>query len=663
MTAYLVPARWAGALSVALWAAATMANEPPLELTPMVVSGERVQPLAARSTVSAETLDTQQGLSLDDALQGLPGVFAQNQYNAAQGLRPSIRGFGARAAFGVRGIRVLLDGVPLTLPTGQTELDAIDLQSVTQVDVLRGPAATALGNAAGGVIAIQTRDAGEARRGEITAGIGELGAQQWRAEAQSALAGNWRGIASARHSELDTQRDNADTRTTQATAKLQNDALSIRASAVDTTSQDPGALNASQRRADRDQAAPRNLQFNGGERIRQQRLAARWSSADDTWTLSSHAGQRAFDSRLPFENGGQIAFERRFGGLGAQWQAAFGAVSLAAGLDAQLQRDDRSRYDNLNGQRGDLTLLQDEAADAAGLHANAKIALGGGWTLPVGLRFDRLRLDVRDRFLADGDDSGRRNFDDWSGAIGLAKQWHAPWSAWLRVASSFESPTTTELANPNGGGFNPALESAEAINTELGLLRETDRLRLEAVVFSIAVDDELVPFELAGQPGRSFFRNAGSSSRDGLELAARWAMTPHWTLHASATRARYRFDDAVIDGDDVSGNRTPGLPEQTGSLSVDWASGLWRAGGSLYAVGDLQADDANTTRVPGYATLRLHGGWSAGRYAVTAGINNVLDADYNDNVRINAFGGRYFEPAPGRNAWLRLTAKFGASET
>lgn len=653
------PAALAGALCCALFASVAFADEPPLELAPMVVSGEREQPLAARSTVTADELDAQQGLSLDDALQGLPGVFAQNQYNAAQGLRPSIRGFGARAAFGVRGIQVLVDGVPLTLPTGQTELDAIDLQSVTQVDVLRGPAAAALGNAAGGVISIQTRDAGQARRGELLLGIGELGAQQWRAEGQGKIAGQLRGIASVRHSELDTQREHANTRTTLASAKLQTDALAIRVSANDTTSQDPGALNADQRRANRDQAAPRNLQFNAGERIRQQSLSARWVSATEAWTLSGHAGQRGFETRLPFQGGGQVAFDRSFGGFNAAWQQGFGALSLTIGADTQLQRDDRSRYDNLDGQRGDLTLLQDESADAAGLHANAQIALGGGWTLPLGLRYDRLRLNVDDRFLSDGDDSGRRNFDDWSGAIGLAKQWQSPWSAWLRVASSFESPTTTELANPNGGGFNPNLNAAEALNTEVGVLRETERLRLEAVIFSIAIDDELVPFELASQPGRDFFRNAGSSNRDGLELAVNWKITNHWSLAASATRARYRFDDAMLGGTDVSGNRTPGLPEQTASLSLDWNNDTWRVGGSLRGVGDLQADDENTTRVPGYATLRLYGGLEIGRYAITAGVNNMLDADYNDNVRINAFGGRSFEPAPGRNVWARLAVNFG----
>ena len=337
------------------------------------------------------------------------------------------------------------------------------------------------------------------------------------------------------------------------------------------------------------------------------------------------------------------------------WQQTFGAVNLSLGADAQAQRDDRSRFDNLDGQRGDLSLQQDESADSAGLHANMQIALGNGWTLPLGLRYDRLRLDVDDRFLSDGDDSGKRNFDDWSGAIGLAKQSQSPWSAWLRVASSFESPTTTELANPNGGGFNDDLEAAEALNTELGVLRETDRLRLEAVVFSIAIDDELAPFELASQQGRDFFRNAGSSSRDGLELAVDWQITSHWSLAASATRARYRFDDAVLGGTDVSGNRTPGLPDQTASLSIDWNNNTWRAGGSLRGVGDLQADDENTTRVPGYATLRLYGGMEIGRYSVTAGVNNALDTDYNDNVRINAFGGRFFEPAPGRNVWLRLS--------
>ena len=626
-----------------------------LELDPLEVVGQPDQRAAATSTVGSDRLDREQGLSLDAALQHVPGVFAQNRYNLAQGLRPAIRGFGARAAFGVRGIRVLVDGVPLTLPDGQTALDALDPGLIEQVEVLRGPASALFGNAAGGVISLRSRAPDDTPHTRADLTVGELGATRWRAEA-SGPVGPVRLLGAATRSLLDGPRAHGNGDTRLGNLRMDVGAWSLAASALDVQAQDPGALTAAQVAANRRQAAPRNVQFDAGERIRQQRLAATWTheAGPISGRAQAYVGQRAFDNRLPFNGGGQVSFARRFGGAGWLAETDWGPHRLNVGVDAQWQRDDRQRFDNNNGQRGDRTLFQREAADALGAYLSSTWVLNRHWQVPMALRLDHLHLSVDDRFLADGDDSGDRDFDAVSGSLGVTRQIGPDTVVWLRGATAFESPTSNELANPAGGGFNPALDAAEALSLELGARGRWGAVDWSAAVYDATVRDELVPFELAGQPGRSFFRNSGRTQRRGIELDARWAFHPQWTLAGHATRNAFEFERFNREGQDFTGRQLPGIPQAHGQVELQWARGPWSALGRVQAVGHLFADDANQQRVPGHATIALRAGfaWRQGRLGF--GINNLLDTAHNDNVRINAFGGRSFEPAPGRHVFLRL---------
>lgn len=653
-----------GLALAAAWLAPALAQDDGgaiLELDPLRVVGQAEQRAAATSTVDAQALGREQRLSLDAALQQVPGVFAQNRYNLAQGLRPAIRGFGARAAFGVRGIRVLVDGVPLTLPDGQTELDALDLGLVERVDVLRGPASALFGNAAGGVIALHTRAPGAQPSALAQAAVGELGARRWRAEA-SGPVGPVRLLGAATRSLLDGPRAHGNSDTRLANARLDAGPLTLAASVLDVRAQDPGALTAAQVAADRSQAAPRNLRFDAGERIRQQRLSATWqhTGVHLDWRALAFAGQRAFDNRLPFNGGGQVSFDRHFGGLGWLAETGWGPHRFNLGLDAQLQRDDRQRFDNNDGTRGQQTLSQRESAESLGVHAAATWVLTPHWQLPVALRADHLALSVDDRLLADGDDSGERDFDELSGSVGLTRRFDQG-AAWLRVATAFESPTSNELANPAGGGFNPQLGAAEAVSVELGARGQFGPVGWSAAIYDTSLRDELVPFELAGQPGRRFFRNSGRTQRRGLELGARWAVNANWTLRGHATRTDFVFERFARDGQDLAGRRLPGLPSAHGLLELQWQRSRWSALARIRAVGELFADDANSQQVPGHARLALRAAYSWPAGSVALGVDNVLDTEYNDNVRINAFGGRSFEPAPGRHAWLRVQWGFAGA--
>ena len=266
--------------------------------------------------------------------------------------------------------------------------------------------------------------------------------------------------------------------------------------------------------------------------------------------------------------------------------------------------------------------------------------------------------DVTDRFLADGDDSGVLDFDRVSPSFGVNYRTDAG-VLFASYSSSFETPTTTELANPDAsGGFNPALEPQLADNFEVGFKGGLRNLFYEVSVFRIDLEDELVPYELAAFPGREFYENAGSSERTGIEAAARWQHESGFGIDASYTWSDFKFDSFVDDNDnDFSGRQLPGLPRQFGYFGVNFTSGNGFSG-VLEAVysGDLYANNDNSVKVSSYLVSNLRFSIDIERdqwlFRTYAGINNLFDEDYNNNIRINAFGARYYEPAPRRNVYV-----------
>lgn len=650
-------------------------DEGPLEVTitaPVTQQPWRETP-ASVTVVDEQARQGAQNLATDELFNRIPGVFALNAQNFSQGVRLSIRGFGSRANFGVRGVRVLLDGIPLTLPDGQTELDALDLGLLETTEVIRGSASTLYGNGAGGVVTFSTPEPPREPYSTFAAAAGEYGYRQGRAEAGGEIGAGWRALGAVSVTRQDGFRDHSDVRSDIYTAKLARQFsagdLDITLNAVEIDSQDPGGISRADVRADRRQARDQNLLFDGGESISQQRMGVTWRaelSPVMEYSLRGWAGQREFDNRLPFVDGGQVDFERKFGGLAAaltrrvNWAGL--AQQITVGAETEAQQDDRRRFDNNQGQRGAMTLDQEEKASSWALYVQDDIRLASEWLLTLGLRYDRVRLAVDDGFGSDGNDSGVRKLRDFSYSGALAWFYSPGHQLYARASTSFETPTVAELANPAGGGFNPVLGSADATNYELGLKGESGALRYELAAFRIQVEDELVSFELAGQPGRSFFRNAGESERRGVEASADWVWRDVWRFTGAYTWADYEYEDYVSGGTDFSGNELPGLPGQRLFAEVAYEQPDHYVRLNLKAYDDFFADDGNTARVAGYAVANLRAGWlfraAGARWEPYAGINNLLDKDYNDNIRINAFGGRYFEPAPGRNVYAGLKATF-----
>ena len=365
---------------------------------------------------------------------------------------------------------------------------------------------------------------------------------------------------------------------------------------------------------------------------------------------------------MPFTDGGAIDLDRTYSGGGLRYTHTLGAHRLYAGIDYDRQDDDRERFDNLAGARGPQTLDQNERVTALGAYLQGEFALADDWTLTLGLREDRVEFDVTDRFLADGDDSGARTFDAVSPVLGLSWQATADVVVYANASRSFESPTTTELANPStAGGFNPDLEPQFARQAELGARATLPHgQRLTAAAFWIGLDDELVPFELPAFPGRDFFANAGSSERTGLELSWQRRFGEGWQADVAYTYSNFEFRDFTDpDGNVFDGNTVPGTAEHVAFAGLEYrAPAGWFAAAEASYTSAITLDNANAERADAYLLVTLRGGtaWRRGawRFAPYASITNLFDDDYTANARINAFGARYFEPGPGRSVYLGI---------
>ena len=309
--------------------------------------------------------------------------------------------------------------------------------------------------------------------------------------------------------------------------------------------------------------------------------------------------------------------------------------------------------------RDRITLDQLEGARSAALFAQTRVDLGHDLSLLAGARFDDLQLRVNDHFPADGDDDGGRRFREPSGLLGFDWQPTAKLAVYALAATGFEAPTFTELADPQGGGFNAGLEPQQLRSLELSLRAQTARLHTRLALYRIRVRDELVPFQRAGET-RDFFENAGRTAHDGVELELDYALARHWTLDLAWTLQQLEFlDFRDAGGARLDGRWLPGQPRHLLATGLDYTrpGGLF-GGLRIEAAGRRYADNANRVRSPGQVLVHLHGGWrwraGDGLWSVSAGIDNLLGREVLDTLRINAAGGRYFEPAPGRTLALAL---------
>ncbi len=632
-----------------------------------------VEPMGAVTTVRRDPGDAAPTATLGSLLEDVPGVFAASRFNAAQDLRMSVRGFGARGNFGIRGIRIFLDGLPLTLPDGQSAVDEVDPGALDGATVRRGPAGALYGGAAGGVVHLTSPELFAERGWHAGLGVGAWGAFDARA-GSSRLWDRHAMDLSVSSRGSDGYRDHSNRLHHRLALRYgfrptpaQRLVLSLHA--VDSPyARDPGGLTAAERRDDRRDASPLHEAFDAGEEVRQHRLGLDWRrtlAGGDQLRVGGYWLDRDFANLLPFS---ATALEREAGGLTMEveqtGEAALGPWRWVVGAEADLQDDRRRRFTNSGGNRGAVTARQRERVTALGLFSQLTLSPTPRLDVGLGLRADRVEIDFDDRFEADGDASGTRTFDELSPSLGASWRFAPRTRLFARLGSTFETPTTTELANPTGaGGFNAALEPQRAVGLEGGL-RWDDGWgnSVEVALYHTRLRDQLVARPIPGQQGRFFFVNAASSRYTGAELDLRRRLAAGWQAHLTATVARLRFDEFRDSAGGVfDGNRIAGVPESRLTAGLAYEGTLGRGQIGYRWVGTRHADDANSVRVDDYQVVDVSVGrrlWSGGTTLdVNLGIDNLLNERYDDNLRINAAGGRHFEPAPERR--IHLTLRLG----
>lgn len=656
--------------SVLVLSAFAADDDEPTADAEMVVTAYRYSDAPADAPASTTVLDADEiglgrpTLEMGEALSQVPGVFVQNRTNFAQDTRLSIRGFGARAAFGIRGIRVVLDGIPLTLPDGQSQIDTLDFANIERIEVLRGPAGSLYGNAAGGVLALQTRRPSQAAEGEIVGTVGQFGLFKTAAGARTSVGETditafvartamtgWRDQSSVEHVTVQSFVNAPLGNNVEGSAMVHY----VRAPVAD----DPGGLTPEDFEATPQAAAQTNLDSGTGEDLSQLQVGARLvaePSIPHRIEFVGHAGVRTFAGRIPFT---VIRFDRDFyGGMGIyRWQAGRGSVrsQLAAGVEVQAMQDAR-REEGSNGglPNGELDALQDERVTSVGVFAQERLDLADRVHLLGSARYDRVSFRLIDQLLDDGDVSGSRNFDQVTGQGGVTVDVADAVSVFGNVAQSFETPTLSELVDSTGeGGLDPDLRAQRALSAEIGLSASTSRFALQAAGFVMGLDNELLRQE--DEEGRTFFTNTGRSRRIGAEL-----FTVVQPIDLLELRGSYTWLRAEFREDDRLGQRVPGLPEHRGFVRARVQQSGVHVAAEAELVSTLFADDANEVTAPAFGLLGLRAGYTLTAFDpiqidLTLGVRNLLDVSYADNTRINAFGQRFFEPGLPRHIYGQLT--------
>ncbi len=693
------------AIALALPAQAAKPASPRLGTIVVTATGRAeaaLQVPAAIDVITAEQIRrAQPRINLSETLQRIPGVIARDRNNQAQDLQISIRGFGARAAFGVRGVRLYTDYIPATMPDGQGQVSHFALDSAQRIEVLRGPFSALYGNSSGGVISLFTGDAPS----QPTIGVDQvLGADGLRRSAASLHAPvgvepHGSVLVDLAQVDGDGYRDHSASHRRSGQVLLKgrlgdSGRYTVLLNSLDLEADDPQGLTAAQVQRDRRAASAGALAFDTRKTVRQTQLGAHLEhdlGAHQALLVTVYAGTRATTQILsvpvaaqanPLSGGGAIDLYRTYHGADVRWrwsgELAQKPFSFALGLDDELSAEHRQGFNNFLGARlgvvGALRRDEDDRVSSRDVYAQADWEPAERWRINLGVRRSRLRFASDDRYITarNPDDSGGRDYASTSPVAGVLFRLR-PWlSAYANAGGGFETPTFAELAYRNDGlsGLNDALRPARSRNFELGLRASRDRLDWSLALFHSRTRDELVA--IANQGGRSVFGNAAQSRRRGLEAALSAELAPAWHVAGAYTLldARYlrnvaRCPPPACAPDDLliaAGSSIPGI-----SRHFAWAELRRNIGAAADIALEARyssrvfANDANTASAPAYASFDLsverRFRWAGVDWTGFARINNVTDRRIIGSVIVNEGNGRYFEPAPGRNVVVGVSLR------
>lgn len=687
----------------ACWPLASIADDIRNPMNVVVISGARAEhtsfdlPAAIDVVDAAQIGAAQLRVNASEALAAVPGVVVRNRENYAQDLQISSRGFGTRSAFGVRGVRLVADGIPATMPDGQGQAATFNLDVAERIEVLRGPFSALYGNHSGGVVQLFTREPTDRPTVEASFTGGSYGQRKLDTNA-SGRSGGIGYLIDASRFETDGYRDHSAATRDQAYAKLvveptSTSRLVITASGLrqddtqdplgvtwDTFRRDPraGEIDTTDTQSPQRTLADR---YDTRKSINHKQFGATFEQrfGQDRLQVTAYGGNRRVIQYQSFSrgfqapathSGGVIDFDRDFYGIDANWRAvrtvAGGTLRTTAGLEMAQSKDARQGFENFIGTTFGVkgNLRRDEQNDVTSVDPYVQVEWERDqWVLTGGLRHSRVDFDVEDRYLSNGNDSGGTDFRHTTPLVGVLYKISPTLNVYASAARGFETPTMNEsFYSGTGGGFNFALEPAIGTHLEIGAKAMVARgVRVNAAVFQVKTKDELVVDASSG--GRTSYRNASATLRQGGELSVDAELGAGWNARIAMSMLHAIYDEGF--GAVPKGSRLPGVPKSSFYGELGWTEAAGRYGVALETVANsrVYAEDTNTAQTaPGYAVVNARvqasqqfGGWRLRQFAR---LNNLFDRDYVGSVIVGDANRRYYEAAPGSNWLLGVSAQY-----
>jgi len=649
--------------------------------------------------IDAPQVDNSSQVNLTEVVKGIPSLQIRNRENYAQDLQLSMRGFGARSTFGVRGIRLYVDGIPATMPDGQGQTSNIDLSSLDHVEVLTGPFSSLYGNSSGGTILTSTKEG----QGKDSIELSYSGGSHDKSRAGLVLQGGAKGanepsyVISSSYFDTDGYREHSGAEKVLNNAKLSwnlDDGSKINwvTNYVKIHADDPQGLTHDQWNANPKQQVPFLKQFNVRKDIEQTQTGVTWSKPiNDHHELYAMAylGNRQVTQyqSIPKSTqdasvnhaGGVIDFERNYYGADFRWtgKELLSNTTVSVGVALDTMDEDRKGFENFNlvngqpsyGVKGNLRRDEDNTLWNIDPYLQASWQFLPTWRLDTGVRYSNVHYKSEDRYLSNGDDSDKTDYDKVLPSAALSWQILPELMAYVSYAKGFETPTFTEMAyRPDGlSGFNFDLTASTSDTYETGLKSQNHLGDFTLAVFQTKTKDDIV--SAGNSNGRSTFRNADKTLREGVEFAWNKKLWRDLTATASYTYLDATFDADIPASGSVtqipSGNAIPGIARNQAYASLAWqpTHGLY-GGVDVQYMDKVYVNDTNSDAAPSYSVTSANVGyaWVMGDWKVNsfARVDNLFDKNYAGSVIVNDGNGRYFEPADGRNwsAGLRVIKQF-----
>ncbi len=681
------------------------------ELETIEISATRLRSVAdidvpaSVSTVQMNPDSNRTQTNVTELLSGIPGVTALDRQNYAQDTQLSVRGFGARATFGVRSLRLYADGIPASMPDGQGQLSHFNLMGADRLQIMRGPFSALYGNSSGGVVQLWSRPGTDEPSARLRSTYGSFDTRSYGAQALGKLGIADYNLGLSRF-QTDGWRDHSAARRDSVNLRVGLDVgptrqLVLVGNYLDIPeAQDTLGLTPADWRADPQQTASVATQFNTRKSVNQKQggVVFEQKLGDHTLHVMGYFGSRDVVQYLSIptttqrnpavassqlHSGGVVDLGGDYSGGDARWSWAstLGGrpLEVTLGVNYDEQQQLRRGYENFLGSpaaptavgvRGNLRRDEDNTVDNFDQFVQAWWQFGDRWSVLAGARHSKVEFKSTDHYIvgANPDDSGRKRYADTTVVGGLMFHASDALRLYASVGEGFETPTFNELSYRADGqaGLAFGLQDATSKDYEIGTKWHANDIEWDAALFRADTDNELTVARNSG--GRSSYRNIPSARRQGFETSLAMPLARDWRIEGSYTLldAKFRSAYQICMGTPCispnvtvpAGSSIPGVPHHQAQLRLQWTPGPWSTAVEFSASSHLVVNDAATEAAPGYGLVHLEVGrnWDLGSSTLRgfARVENLLDKNYVGSVIVNEGNSRFFESGPERSAMVGL---------